>query len=144
MRFGEATLIAIVLLTTGISWAGGVPHYGMMNIPRSTMHVVCTGVDDDLAVVGTCNNMSDGTPLHLEEDCEITAVTLTGSAEWYGHAIIVVDHPAPARLISSQVLSLESESGLSGLSARFVVHITADADGSFTAGINAVTLQCRP
>ena len=144
MKFSEATLIITVLLTTSFAWAGAGPHYGMMNIPRSTMHLVCTDFDLDVAVVGTCNNTSDGTALHLEEDCEITAVALTGTDEWYGHAIIVVDHPTPARIQSSQVLNLESESGLSGLNARFVVHISASADGSFTTGIRTVTLQCRP
>jgi hypothetical protein len=137
-------LMGIGLLASSFAWADVKPHYSSMNLPPSTVRVTCKNVDDNIFVVGTCDNVSDGTTaLHLEVDCEITARGLTNPSQWYGHEIIVLKHPVPSRFVSPQMLNLESEQGLSDLISHFILHISASTDGSFTATVDSLSLQCQ-
>ena len=144
MKCTPLVLMGIGLLATSFAWADVNPHYGSMSVPPSTVSVRCKNVDDNIFVVGTCDTMSSGTaPLHLEIDCEITAKGQTNPSQWYGHEIMVVNHPVPSHFVSSQMLKLESEQGLSDLISHFLLHITANTDGSFTATMDTLSLQCR-
>jgi hypothetical protein len=138
-----AALVGITLLATSFAWAD---HYGSMSLPPSTVHLSCKNVDDDVFVTANCNNTSYGTPLHFQEDCEITAVAQTKRREWEGEGIIVVTHPVPGQFVSSQTFDLDSEDsdGGPGLISQFLVHITANTDGSFTATMDNLSLRCAP
>jgi hypothetical protein len=144
MKCTTLVLMGIGFLAASFASANVNPHYGSISLPPSTVRVMCKNVDDDILVVGSCDTVSDGTaPLHLEVDCEITARGLTNPSQWYGHEIMVVNHPVPSHFVSSQMLGLESEQGLSGLISHFVLHITASKDGSFTATLDTLSLQCQ-
>jgi hypothetical protein len=136
-------LVGMALLTTSAAWAD-TQHYGTMRLTPATVHVICNNIDDNIFIVGTCDNTSDQRPLHLEEDCELEAVSQGGSrTEWEGHDILAVNHPVPSQFVAAQTLTLENEDGRPNLTARFLVHISANADGSFTASMNILTLQCQ-
>jgi hypothetical protein len=136
-----AALVGITLLATSLAWAD---YYGSMSPPPSTVHLSCKNLDDDVFVVGICNNYSYGTPLHLQEDCEITAVAQTKRLEWEWEGIILVTHPVPGHFVSSQTFNLDSEDSDDDLSlvSHFLVHITANTDGSFTATMDHLSLWC--
>src|SRR6266699_6066222 len=93
MKNRALMLVGIGLLSSSFAWAEVNPHYGKMSPQPSTVQVRCNNIDDNILVLGTCDNTSDGTALHLEEDCEIYAVGQTNSNQWEGHDIIVVNHP---------------------------------------------------
>lgn len=136
-----AALVGITLLATSLAWAD---HYGSMSLPPSTVRLSCKNVDDNVFVVGNCNNTSYGTPLHLQEDCEITAVAQTKQREWEWEGIIEVTHRVPSQFVSSQTVNLDSEDSDEGpgLVSHFLVHITANTDGSFSATMDHLSLHC--
>jgi hypothetical protein len=141
MKFTVA-LVGITLLATSLASAD---HYGSMSLPPSRVHLSCKNIDDDIFVVGNCNDASRGTTnLHLQEDCEITAVGQTKRREWEWEDIIVVTHRGPGRFVRSQTVNLDSENPGHdpGLVARFLVHITAKTNGSFTATMDNLSLHC--
>jgi hypothetical protein len=122
----------------------GVGGLLRLSPPPSTVHLSCKNVDDDIFVVGTCNNYSYGTPLHLREDCEITAVAQTERRQWEWEGPMVVTHRVPASFVIPQTFKLDSDdSGHGpGLVSHFLVHIAANADGSFTATMDHLSLGC--
>jgi hypothetical protein len=136
-------LVGITLLTTSFAWAD---YYGSMSLPPSTVRLSCKNVDEDVFVVGNCNNTSHGTPLHLQEDCEIIAVAQTTQRQWEWEGIVVVTHRAPGQFVSSQTFNLDSENSDDGpgLVSHLLVHVTANTDGSFTATMDNLSLQCPP
>ncbi len=140
MRF-TAALAGIALLAISTAWAD---YYGSMGLPPSTIHLTCKDVDDDIFVVGTCDTYSYGTPLHLLEDCEITAVAQTKRRQWEWEGPLIVTHRVPADFVSAQTFSLDSEDPGDGtaLVSHFVVHIAARPNGSFTATMDHLTLRC--
>jgi hypothetical protein len=135
-----APLVGITLLTTSPVWAD---HYGSMS-HRVAVHLSCKNVDDDVFVVGVCENTSHGTPLHLQEDCQITAVAQTERRQWEWEGIIPVVHPVPSHFVSSQTVNLESDGSNAdpGLVSHLLVNITANKDGSFTATMDHLNLGC--
>jgi hypothetical protein len=135
-----AALIGITLLASSSVWAD---HYGSMG-HNVTVHLSCKNVDDDVFVVGVCDNTSYGTPLHLQEDCQITAVSQTERRQWEWEGIIPVVHGVPSHFVSSQTVNLESEGSDTdpGLVSHLLVNITANPDGSFTATMDHLSLRC--
>jgi hypothetical protein len=70
MKRRALILLGIGFLNATSAWAQANPHYGFMSPQPVTVPLKRHNLDDNIFESGTCDNTSDGTALHLGEDCE--------------------------------------------------------------------------
>jgi hypothetical protein len=137
-------LVALVGIGLLMVSSGRADYYASMSLSPSTVHINCKNIDEDVFVVGDCNNTSFGSPLHFQADCEINAVGQTTQREWEWEGIIQLTHAVPSQFVSAQTFNLASDDSdvRLGLISHVLLHVTANSDGSFVATMDNLSLSC--